>query len=162
MSSTATATVSQNGQASPSEASSSASAAAIFRKLHPESYLQRYLLKDYRPDGRKVGEWRDVSVNAGMCISSLLPLHIKPMSSCMRIVGRAASSRVRRSLIRAIEPPSKDAILTNRLNIDSTRLRARPDGQYDHGMRYKSRSGGARFGATNAWLYRCVPLVLSM
>lgn len=58
----------QNGEPS-SAASTSASAGAIFRKLHPESYLQRYLAKDYRPDGRQVREWRDVSVNTGASLA---------------------------------------------------------------------------------------------
>ena len=65
--STAAQAPTQNGEPS-SAASTSASAGAIFRKLHPESYLQRYLAKDYRPDGRQVGEWRDVSVNTGVSL----------------------------------------------------------------------------------------------
>lgn len=44
---------------------SSASAAAVYKRLHPASYLSRYLSKGYRPDGRKTAEWRDVSVNLG-------------------------------------------------------------------------------------------------
>ena len=57
----------QNGETSTSVSpeASSAAAGAIFRKLHPESYLQRYLVKGFRPDGRGVIDWRDVSVNAG-------------------------------------------------------------------------------------------------
>jgi exosome complex component RRP43 len=56
-----------NAEAGPSAppASSAAAAAAVFKRLHPASYLARYLAEGYRADGRKVGEWRDFSVNAG-------------------------------------------------------------------------------------------------
>ncbi|KAI9633658.1 ribosomal protein S5 domain 2-type protein [Dioszegia hungarica] len=58
---------STNAEAGPSAppAPSAAAAAAVFKRLHPASYLARYLAEGYRADGRKVGEWRDVSVNAG-------------------------------------------------------------------------------------------------
>ncbi len=44
---------------------SAATAAAVYQRLHPDSYLSRYLVKNYRPDGRTTKQWRDVSINAG-------------------------------------------------------------------------------------------------
>lgn len=50
----------------PEQAESSASAAAaVFKRLHPEQYLSRFLSKGYRPDGRKLGESRQASINTG-------------------------------------------------------------------------------------------------
>ena len=57
------------GPSSPprsSPATDSATAAAVFKRLHPESYLARYVAEGYRPDGRKITDWRDVSINTGM------------------------------------------------------------------------------------------------
>lgn len=45
--------------------SSAAAAAAVFKRLHPDQYLTRFLDKGYRPDGRRKSAWRDVSVNVG-------------------------------------------------------------------------------------------------
>jgi hypothetical protein len=63
---------------------SSAFKAAIFQRLHPRVYLERFLAEDVRPDGRSLGTvhqeietrgssvgneskiWRDVSINVGM------------------------------------------------------------------------------------------------
>jgi exosome complex component RRP43 len=64
-----------NAEAGPSSAgapsaTSAATAAAVFKRLHPASYLARYTAEGYRADGRKIGEWRDVSVNAGTFIPS--------------------------------------------------------------------------------------------
>ncbi|KAF9449035.1 hypothetical protein P691DRAFT_728597 [Macrolepiota fuliginosa MF-IS2] len=47
--------------------------AAIFQRLHPRVYLERFLAEDVRPDGRALGTgieggegvWRDVSINVG-------------------------------------------------------------------------------------------------
>ncbi|WWC92051.1 uncharacterized protein L201_007005 [Kwoniella dendrophila CBS 6074] len=60
-------------QQPPNEASSSSagpssipgSSAEVFKKLHPSQYLSRFLTKGYRPDGRKIKGWRDVSINVG-------------------------------------------------------------------------------------------------
>lgn len=41
------------------------SAAAVFQRLHPDQYLNRFLDKGYRPDGRRIDAWRDVSINVG-------------------------------------------------------------------------------------------------
>lgn len=60
MASTATA---QSTDAGPS--TSPATQAAVFKRLHPDQYLQRFLAQGYRPDGRKVSAWRDVSINVG-------------------------------------------------------------------------------------------------
>lgn len=39
--------------------------AAIFQRLHPRVYLERFLSEKVRPDGRQFDEWRDVSLNVG-------------------------------------------------------------------------------------------------
>ena len=39
--------------------------AAIFQRLHPRVYLDRFIQEGIRPDGREFTEWRDVSVNVG-------------------------------------------------------------------------------------------------
>lgn len=39
--------------------------AATFRRLHPKAYLERFIAEKFRPDGRELNEWRDISVNVG-------------------------------------------------------------------------------------------------
>ena len=39
--------------------------ALTFQRLHPKTYLERFLAENVRPDGREPSEWRDVSVNVG-------------------------------------------------------------------------------------------------
>ncbi|PAV21441.1 ribosomal S5 domain 2 [Pyrrhoderma noxium] len=39
--------------------------AETFRRLHPRAYLERFLSEGFRPDGREIADWRDVSVNVG-------------------------------------------------------------------------------------------------
>ncbi|PFH48998.1 hypothetical protein AMATHDRAFT_148629 [Amanita thiersii Skay4041] len=39
--------------------------AAIFKRLHPRVYLERFVAENVRPDGREFGEWRPVSVDVG-------------------------------------------------------------------------------------------------
>ncbi|TEB32278.1 ribosomal protein S5 domain 2-like protein [Coprinellus micaceus] len=39
--------------------------ASIFQRLHPRAYLERFLAEGFRPDGRTLEGWRDVSVNTG-------------------------------------------------------------------------------------------------
>jgi len=39
--------------------------ALTFQRLHPRTYLERFLQEDVRPDGRAFGGWRDVSMNVG-------------------------------------------------------------------------------------------------
>ncbi|WWD20524.1 hypothetical protein CI109_105000 [Kwoniella shandongensis] len=68
MAATATSSAPAQPEASTSTAAAStsaAAAAAVFQRLHPSQYLSRFLSQGYRPDGRKVRSWRDVSVNVG-------------------------------------------------------------------------------------------------
>ncbi|KIY68420.1 hypothetical protein CYLTODRAFT_374405 [Cylindrobasidium torrendii FP15055 ss-10] len=39
--------------------------AAVFQRLHPRVYLERFVAEGIRPDGRQISAWRDVSVNVG-------------------------------------------------------------------------------------------------
>ncbi|KAF6748991.1 ribosomal protein S5 domain 2-like protein [Ephemerocybe angulata] len=39
--------------------------ASIFQRLHPRAYLERFLAEGFRPDGRALDAWREVSVNTG-------------------------------------------------------------------------------------------------
>ncbi|TFK94906.1 ribosomal protein S5 domain 2-like protein [Polyporus arcularius HHB13444] len=39
--------------------------ALTFQRLHPRTYLERFLAENVRPDGRYFDEWRDISVNVG-------------------------------------------------------------------------------------------------
>ena len=39
--------------------------ALTFQRLHPRTYLERFLAEGVRPDGREPGAWRDVSVIVG-------------------------------------------------------------------------------------------------
>ena len=41
--------------------------ALTFQRLHPKTYLERFLAENVRPDGRDLGEWRDISLNVGVC-----------------------------------------------------------------------------------------------
>lgn len=45
--------------------------ASIFQRLHPRAYLERFLAEGFRPDGRALDGWRDVSVNVGECANVL-------------------------------------------------------------------------------------------
>jgi exosome complex component RRP43 len=59
-----------DNQAGPSTPTTSAddagTRAEVFKRLHPDEYISRFLAQGYRPDGRKLNGWRDVSVNVGM------------------------------------------------------------------------------------------------
>lgn len=57
--------VQQPDASSSSEPLAGPSAAAVFKRLHPDQYLTRFLDQGYRPDGRRLDAWRDVSVNVG-------------------------------------------------------------------------------------------------
>jgi hypothetical protein len=72
-------TQTQNSSDSGVEDTSSVFKAAIFQRLHPRVYLERFLAEDVRPDGRLLGTvnkdevtgggiWRDVSINVGMSL----------------------------------------------------------------------------------------------
>lgn len=39
--------------------------AAVFQRLHPRVYLERFVREEIRPDGRAFGESRDIAVNVG-------------------------------------------------------------------------------------------------
>ncbi|KAM6496359.1 Ribosomal protein S5 domain 2-type fold [Amanita muscaria] len=39
--------------------------AAIFQRLHPRVYLERFVAEKIRPDGREFSDWRQASVNLG-------------------------------------------------------------------------------------------------
>lgn len=42
--------------------------ATVFQRLHPRTYLSRFVEEGFRPDGRELGDWRDISVNVGKCV----------------------------------------------------------------------------------------------
>lgn len=67
--------------------------AAIYRRLHPKAYLERFLVEKFRPDGRELDEWRDISVNVGESMqkpSALLILIIfLPLGSISTTDGSA-------------------------------------------------------------------------
>ncbi|KAI0638638.1 ribosomal protein S5 domain 2-type protein [Trametes polyzona] len=50
---------------SSSSAEQDALKALTFQRLHPKTYLERFLSENVRPDGREFDEWRNVSVNVG-------------------------------------------------------------------------------------------------
>jgi hypothetical protein len=39
--------------------------AAVFQRLHPRVYLERFLQENIRPDGRTPNAWRDILINVG-------------------------------------------------------------------------------------------------
>ncbi|KAG6841291.1 hypothetical protein C0991_012461 [Blastosporella zonata] len=39
--------------------------AAVFQRLHPRVYIERFLSENVRTDGRVLDAWRDVNVNVG-------------------------------------------------------------------------------------------------
>ena len=39
--------------------------ASIYQRLHPHTYLQRFLERGVRTDGRGVDDWRSVGINTG-------------------------------------------------------------------------------------------------
>lgn len=49
----------------PSSEEQEALQASIFQRLHPKAYLERFLAEGFRPDGRVLHGWREVSVNTG-------------------------------------------------------------------------------------------------
>lgn len=61
-------------EAGSSRSQTQAEKAEVFKRLHPDEYLGRFLAQGYRPDGRKVDGWRDVSVNIGAPRLGLAPL----------------------------------------------------------------------------------------
>ncbi|WVQ63059.1 uncharacterized protein L199_001210 [Kwoniella botswanensis] len=57
-------------ESSTSAGTSSAASAEVFKRLHPAQYLSRFLAKGYRSDGRRIRDWRDVSINVGSISTS--------------------------------------------------------------------------------------------
>ena len=57
----------------PSTSEHDALKALTFQRLHPKAYLERFLAEGFRPDGRGLGDWRDIFINVGA--SPLCPLH---------------------------------------------------------------------------------------
>ncbi|KAF8916305.1 ribosomal protein S5 domain 2-type protein [Mucidula mucida] len=44
--------------------------AAVFQRLHPRVYLERFVAENVRPDGRQIDAWREISVNVGSISSA--------------------------------------------------------------------------------------------
>jgi polyribonucleotide nucleotidyltransferase len=59
------AAVATQSQPETSTSNSVAAAAAVFKRLHPARYLEKFLEQGHRSDGRKIQAFRDVSVNVG-------------------------------------------------------------------------------------------------
>lgn len=57
-------------EAGPSTTTTPGERAEVFKRLHPDEFISRFLAEGFRPDGRKLNGWRDVSVNIGV-----YPLH---------------------------------------------------------------------------------------
>jgi exosome complex component RRP43 len=58
-------------EAGPSTTTTPGERAEVFKRLHPDEYISRFLAEGYRPDGRKLNGWRDVSVNIGMRLDNI-------------------------------------------------------------------------------------------
>jgi len=50
--------------------------AAVFQRLHPRVYLERFIAEDVRPDGRAFDTFRDVSVNVGVLLLHIDKINI--------------------------------------------------------------------------------------
>ncbi|CDO77202.1 hypothetical protein BN946_scf184747.g15 [Trametes cinnabarina] len=61
------AAASTSTSASADSAEQDALKALTFQRLHPKTYLERFLSENVRPDGRDLDEWRNVSVNVVVC-----------------------------------------------------------------------------------------------
>ncbi|KAI0371452.1 ribosomal protein S5 domain 2-like protein [Pilatotrama ljubarskyi] len=59
------AATSASASSSSNSAEQDALKALTFQRLHPKTYLERFVAEDIRPDGRDFDEWRDVSLNVG-------------------------------------------------------------------------------------------------
>lgn len=53
------------GSSSQPTSTGEGSTLEVYKRLHPDSYLSRFLSDGYRPDGRTIQAWRDVSINCG-------------------------------------------------------------------------------------------------
>ncbi|KAI0329643.1 hypothetical protein GY45DRAFT_1324779 [Cubamyces sp. BRFM 1775] len=61
----AAAAASASTSASSDAAEQDALKALTFQRLHPKTYLERFLAEDVRPDGRDFDEWRNISLIVG-------------------------------------------------------------------------------------------------
>ncbi|KAF7789424.1 hypothetical protein EIP86_000368 [Pleurotus ostreatoroseus] len=59
------ATAASASATAPPQSQAEALKALTFQRLHPKTYLERFLAERVRPDGREPDEGRDVSVNVG-------------------------------------------------------------------------------------------------
>ena len=60
-----------------SEENQEALKVAVFQRLHPTLYLDRFLAENVRPDGRPLDAFRDISVNVGEISGFCLPSFLK-------------------------------------------------------------------------------------
>ena len=67
-------TLASSSTSSPLNAQDIELQAETFRRLHPRAYLERFLSEGFRPDGREIADWRDVSVNVGKYFYHLISL----------------------------------------------------------------------------------------
>lgn len=87
---------SQNKSLQNQDPASDSLKAAIFQRLHPRVYLERFLAEDVRPDGRALGTmekdgdsgiWRDVSINVGTSVErGILSSSVWSMSRIASVV----------------------------------------------------------------------------
>jgi hypothetical protein len=120
---------------SSSIAAASSSSAEVFKRLHPASYLARFLTKGYRPDGRKLRGWRDVSVNVGECGAALEEEPCTEISLVCR---------------------PNELILPGRINIHREWLCACSFRRDHHGLRNQGRGSRAQLGTTSGRIHRWV------
>ena len=50
--------------------------AEIFRQIYPKEYLDRFIQKNLRPDGRHLQEFREISITTGKNFSIIRSLGI--------------------------------------------------------------------------------------
>lgn len=64
---------------------------AVFQRLHPRAYLERFLAEDIRPDKRLCDGFRDVHVNVGKFFNRISPLFLKSSNDVLRCMRRLGS-----------------------------------------------------------------------
>ena len=68
--------------------------ASIFQRLHPRAYLERFLAEGFRPDGRALDGWRDVSVNVGAsAFLGWLGMKSLTLLPCMKVQYRQLTAQ---------------------------------------------------------------------
>jgi exosome complex RNA-binding protein Rrp42 (RNase PH superfamily) len=58
-----------------------------FQRLHPRTYLERFLAENIRPDGRNLQDFREVSVNTGTGYARSSNLNAKMLLSLATMLG---------------------------------------------------------------------------